>query len=502
MDLHSHSRRVGALAATALIAGCGPKSIDYAVKVVTIACDASAPFDGAQFVQVRVSGPGIDTPLTKTTASTDDALDLPDIPVGPKRVLEVRAYSDDPSTADARAISVGRSLPFDVPETVDPMMTTVALTVFLRRVDTFTPPSPASAPTACSQMRSARAGHTATLLSDGRVFIGGGFDMPTTTRSALASAEIYDPATGAFQDAPAMPAAKAFHAAVLLQSGEVFLQGGEVYTSTVTTATTSAVFFDPPTQRYGSKSNRRDGTPILARTQHVALLDSTGKVLLAGGLGSGLTPLPQVEWYDPAIDDVKVAVGQDLQSPKDVAGAALQGGKVLAIIGGSNAGGLKTNQASLYSWSNSGSSFIQGSPVTLAHARSGAAAAPRPDGSAGVLAGLDEPSTELLDGNQAQNGPDVGARSGLCAVALPDGTVLAIGGKSGSPAISDATATLVTFGAGATATPAAPLKRPRWGHTCTLLADGTVLVTGGVDDSTGTATVLQDAYIYTPAPTD
>jgi hypothetical protein len=42
----------------------------------------------------------------------------------------------------------------------------------------------------------------------------------------------------------------------------------------------------------------------------------------------------------------------------------------------------------------------------------------------------------------------------------------------------------------------------RWAHTCTTLADGSVLVTGGINESSVGQEVLQDAWIYTPAPVD
>jgi hypothetical protein len=68
---------------------------------------------------------------------------------------------------------------------------------------------------------------------------------------------------------------------------------------------------------------------------------------------------------------------------------------------------------------------------------------------------------------------------------------------------SDGSDTLITFDSRTGAlTPAegSPLKVTRWGHTCTTLQDGTVLVTGGVNEDMGSQRVLQDAWIYTPIP--
>jgi hypothetical protein len=486
-----------------LLVGCGPKTVHYAVTVVTTTCDPTLnPFEGAQYMQVRVSGPGIDKPIVHTSAASTGTLDVPEIPVGPNRIVEVRAYGADP-TAGGPPLSLGRSLPFAVPDRVDPMMMNINLVVFLRKIDSFTPPSAPGAAT-CSQLREPRAGQTATLLPDGRVLIAGGFGLQgmPPAREALATTEFYDPSAGTFAKGPTMPQAKAFHAAVLLQSGEVFLQGGEEYPSPTPKPLNLGLFYDPSQPMYGTKTLRKDMTAILNRTQHVMLVNDQGRVLIAGGLGDNGMPVAQVEWYDWMTNDVALAAGPGLAAPLDVAGAPLEGGKKLALVGGADASGAITKTVSVYAYSDSAQGFAPLESVMLAHARRSAAAAARPDGSVAVVAGAGEPSSELLADDLAQGGPTVGARASPCAVALNDGTVMAIGGKSGTGALSDATATLIQFGASQSATPAAPLKRPRWGHTCTLLADGTVLVTGGVDDSTGTQTVLQDAFIYTPAPND
>ena len=67
-------------------------------------------------------------------------------------------------------------------------------------------------------MGTARDGHTATLLSDGRVLIVGDD----------ASAEIYDPKTGTFSPTGSMTTARRLYTATLLLDGRVLVAGGSV----------------------------------------------------------------------------------------------------------------------------------------------------------------------------------------------------------------------------------------------------------------------------------
>ena len=79
-------------------------------------------------------------------------------------------------------------------------------------------------------MATARSSHAATLLPNGRVLIVGGSDGD----HALASAELYDPATGTFSSAGSMSKARDGATATLLPDGRVLICGGsadaEVYT--------------------------------------------------------------------------------------------------------------------------------------------------------------------------------------------------------------------------------------------------------------------------------
>lgn len=90
----------------------------------------------------------------------------------------------------------------------------------------------------------------------------------------------------------------------------------------------------------------------------------------------------------------------------------------------------------------------------------------------------------------------VTARFKHTATTLNDGTVLIVGGQldnSGNPALAT-TAELFNPGTGTFAnTTNAPSVARTGGHTATLLADGTVLIAGGVDSN---GLVLQEAEIY------
>lgn len=72
----------------------------------------------------------------------------------------------------------------------------------------------------------ARSGATATLLADGRVLVVGGGRPDRAPQIALASAEIFDPATGRFRPAGAMKQARYKHGALRLANGDVLVVGG------------------------------------------------------------------------------------------------------------------------------------------------------------------------------------------------------------------------------------------------------------------------------------
>jgi hypothetical protein len=527
----------GALAALALFS-CSPKEENFTLNVISDTCDATnKPFDGVGFLQFTVTGDGLTAMVSSSTKDgVNHALRIPSIPAGSNRVIEVRAYDSDPLNG-GRVISMGRSVPF----TVDDQVPTgngsnpIQVNVFLRRVNTFTPPSSVTQPTTCQRMRSARAGHSATLLKDGTVFIAGGYQYSSdnVTKVSLSDTEAYDTASGSFGakkemsvQAGTLKLPKAFHTASLVYTGQVVLWGGEAYaqgTSNLVSPNSVVLLYDSTNDTYYSPKARTN-PPAINRTQHSAAVDVNGKVLISGGYTrttEGLVPAPDVEWYDPVTVTSNVVTGVSLPRIGSVS-APVKQGAYIAVAGGadSDTGSLQ-NEVALFSYVAGvfSKQVLTNAPQLPAPGRRAPGVALLNDSTDLVfVGGYSDASkvnpvatSDVLAGNSATItvGPNVGSRGNVCAVTLADGRVIAIGGRTsdtaggGPPTHSDATVTILTpsSAGGVTALGGPALATGRYFHTCTALADGTVLVTGGVDEQAdGTSVVLQDAWIYQPAP--
>jgi hypothetical protein len=150
-------------------------------------------------------------------------------------------------------------------------------------------------------MKSARAGHAATLLPGGRVLVTGGSNGSV----GVASAELYDPGTGKFSPAGSMTADREYHSSTLLADGRVLIAGGMHDPGPVacagaaciamvgTTDLTSAEIYAPATGKF-----TRTGSMATPRTTPIAVTLGDGRVLVAGGF-TNQGPWMDAELYQP-----------------------------------------------------------------------------------------------------------------------------------------------------------------------------------------------------------
>jgi N-acetylneuraminic acid mutarotase len=150
--------------------------------------------------------------------------------------------------------------------------------------------------TSTGSLNTAREEHTATLLPNGKVLVAAGYDGYSWVSSdLLASAELYDPSTGNWSPTGSLNTARSGHTATLLPSGQALIVGGyniDAYSNAVELA--SAELYDPATGIWTPTGNLTD-----ARHYHTATLLPNGQVLVAGGLDEfGISA--SAELYDPA----------------------------------------------------------------------------------------------------------------------------------------------------------------------------------------------------------
>lgn len=261
-------------------------------------------------------------------------------------------------------------------------------------------------------MRTARWHHTATLLPDGRVLIAGGGD---------ASAERYDPRTGTFSPTGSMSVPRGYHSATLMLDGRVLIAGGEYSYQTQETSGivavhgstyASAELYDPQAGTFSPT-----GSMAAIRESHTATLLKDGRVLIAGGR-SGLTAQVSAELYDPRIGTFSPAAFEAV-CWGEYTSTLLQDGRVLLLS-------------------------VYGS-------------------------GLYDPSTDTYSGTDIELGS--GEETMHTATLLQDGRVLAVGWFNGAAELYD-TSTGTFSSAGSW-----PMGWTEF--TATLLHDGRVLIAGG-----------------------
>jgi Galactose oxidase, central domain len=320
--------------------------------------------------------------------------------------------------------------------------------------------------TPTGSMATARWGHTATLLLDGRVLIAGGI---VSGISATNTAELYDPSTGTFTATGSMVAARYGHTATLLPDGKVFIVSGGG----------SAELYDPSTGTFTETGN-------IATGHSSATLLNNGKVLIGPAIGGN------AELYEPASGTFSLAGGYAGRAPqyyREDTVTSLPDGSAL-MVSADNPIALYNPTSGTFSLLTTTWGYVAFSATLLMNGKVLVAGGENDDYDFSIRnAWLYDSST----GNFAATGSMTEARYYHAATLLPDGTVLITGG-----AFRQTKSAELYDPATETFSPIGNMIWPRTLHTATLLQDGRVLIAGGEWPQDGPKPINSSAELYTP----
>jgi hypothetical protein len=439
-------------------------------------------------IRVRVEGGGMGiVERTFPYHGAGSKIDLPEIPVGDGRVVTIEGLAEGTDGNDS-VYSRGSSIPLEI----RPGNNYIKL--FVGRVQHFsrTP----------EDMREARGFHAAVVLADGRVVLVGGAtaitrssDESLTILGALGSAEVLDATSASFdiialdcsvarpRDCLARP--RALATATALSTG-VLVAGGEDEEGPLASAelydTTSRLFLP-------------GGILTTARSRHAAVALGDGATLFGGRTDDG--PTGSSEAFDGKSFHAGAAI-----TPRESATATLlpdpYGG--VLVVGGRDAsktevaiaelvtdGGVEVVGSLSQARAFHTATLIEGGRVLILGGFA--------DGAAVNLGEVYDPSTKTFAPVEKTE-ETLEKRWAHAAVTMSDGRVLVTGGFSGGPfgvfggARRDAEildpsslqmGSSAWSGLGVSNLGAGSMTRGRAGHSASLLANGLILIAGGVE---------------------
>ncbi|MEO8230497.1 MAG: hypothetical protein ABI628_12150, partial [Chloroflexota bacterium] len=324
-----------------------------------------------------------------------------------------------------------------------------------------------------------RNGFTATALRNGKVLIAGGdTTSPDGVSASMANAQLFDPVTGGLTATGSMSVGRTQHTAIRMADGRVLVIAGQSNLNGDDPFNYTAEIYDPASGAWSQA-----GTMTAHRSAFATTLLRDGRVLVAGGWDQvgGATDFGSVEVFDPATGYF-VAVGDLLTVRRSPTAALLADGRVL-LVGGYD-GNTVVATAEVFDPAT-GRSTAAGSLLTE---RQNAVASTMTDGRVVVIGGSnlvgDPLSTEIYDPKSGTFAPGAFAahEHGGPAIALPDGRILLTGATSEiyDPGATTEIALLVPRSDGMFRLTRAPVT-DRTGHVATKLADGRVLLAGGLE---------------------
>jgi FG-GAP-like repeat/Kelch motif/Galactose oxidase, central domain len=319
-------------------------------------------------------------------------------------------------------------------------------------------------------MLTTRGSHTATVLPNGKVLAVGGFNVTNLfTTVVLSSAELYDPVGGTWSLTGPLATARYGHTATLLPNGKVLVAGG-INTNNLA----SAELYDPTT---GTWTNT--GPMITSRNGHTATLLLDGKVLVAGGQSNG-APLASVEIYNP-VSGTWSGTNSLASARYAHTATLLSNGTVLVAGGGNGTielANAERYRPNLGNWASAGTLALsrqQHSATLLPNGKVLVAG-----GWHSILSTPTAELYDPVSNTWTATGSMASDRAGHTATLRPDGKVLVAGGYQliGFDTFPLASAELYGPSSGAWAT-MNPMSTSRYSHTAALLTNGLVMVFGG-----------------------
>jgi N-acetylneuraminic acid mutarotase len=341
-------------------------------------------------------------------------------------------------------------------------------------------------------MRSARDGHTATMLANGKILVAGG----TNNGVALTSAELYNPIAGTWASTGSMKVARTLARAVLLPNGSVLVMGGCV-NDCLSATTKSAELYDPIAGTFTTT-----GSMVQARAEFGVTLLANGQVLVAGGCtaydaNGCLAVTTKAEIYNPATGTWQ-ATGALRAARHAMTATRLASGKVL-VAGGATAAMDAINSSEIYdpiakTWTLGAKLITARSDYVSILLASGKVLFTGGENINGVSinkAELYNPSSGIF----TATGNMTATREEHTAVLLANGNVLVSGGNKKTLTAQTPLASAELYNpATGTWTAVGSMSHARSGHTSTVLHNGNVVNAGGSD----AANELNSAELYTP----
>ncbi len=154
------------------------------------------------------------------------------------------------------------------------------------------------------------------------------------------SAEIDDPTTGTFAATGNLNTASTGHSATLLSNGKVLIAGGTTNVSTFVGGARTELY------DLSAKSFSLSASLTSPRQFFVTTLLSTGQVLVIGGYDNNNQILASSDLYDPATATVSIA--GNMNNGRSWHSATSMGNGLILIAGGSDQNGLDLTSAETY----------------------------------------------------------------------------------------------------------------------------------------------------------